>query len=81
MVRSSLSRGPADLVGCYQGLILLVQVKRGKDGLNPEERHRLVDAAKQAGGLPILALYQRYKGVRWFIYTGYDAGDRKPYQP
>lgn len=54
VIRSHLSRGPADLVALKPGVVLLVQVRTGIHGLAPVERYALWMAAQKAGGLAIL---------------------------
>lgn len=82
VVRSHISRGPADLVALRAGqLPLLIQVRTGIHGLRPAERFALWTAARQAGGLAIIAnVSGRPMAVTFAVYSD-GSSNREPYQP
>lgn len=56
VVRSHISRGPADLVALKLGRQpMLIQVRTGIHGLRPAERYQLWTAAQLAGARAVIA--------------------------
>jgi hypothetical protein len=71
VIRGSNSLGPADLIALRPGGgVLVVQVKRGTDGMRPPEWNRLLSRAQFYGAVPVLAEWIPYKPTRWWHLDG-----------
>jgi Holliday junction resolvase len=69
VVRSTFSRGVADLTAVGKDGSLLIQCKRG-GYMRPEEHDELWRAAQECGGTPILAGMPDGRNKRFWILTG-----------
>lgn len=93
-VRSAGSHGPADVMAArndfrtvnrrgvrvYFTRLLLVQVR--KDGyLLPSERQGLLDAARKAGGLPVVTYRPSPRTLAYALLTGPGPKDRQEFDP
>jgi Holliday junction resolvase len=82
VLRSPASKGPVDMVAIKPGQVLFVQCK--KDGqLRPGGWNALIQVARQAGGLPIMAERpERGKIAYWELCAMKDGlGGRQPMRP
>lgn len=81
VVRSAGSKTAADLVAAKDGVIWLVQCKRS-GALPPAEWNALLDAAAQAGGVPVMVENPHARTVNWWALktpkTGRGTGAKDP---
>lgn len=83
LVRSSGSKGAADLVAVGQGLVLFVQCKRLTPQIPPHERAALVQLADRLGvvGVPVVACKPQRQPIAYRTLTGVGPKDWLPYDP
>ena len=82
VVRASASKGAADLLAIRPGgLVLFVQVKRGKGRLRPPAWNELLSLARRYGAVPILAERVVRQPMAWYRLDGPKAEGGRARQP